>query len=292
MNIKGNPLRIPFDYIFLSFLLVLMFGCNQPKKEKIILTSSIPVKLIIQEITKDKILCDVLVPLGVSLHTFQPKPSDISKVENSLIFFYISDFLEPWILEKLEKKVAIFDLLPVELRMKFDNGQSYDSHFWTDPLAVESIVDTISSLISNVDPVNSHYYKENARKFREMLKKLAVEIDSVTKKIKGNTVFLFHPSFRYYLKRFGLVYGGSVEDVPGREPSPNYLTKLIERIRSSSKRVVFSESQLNPNSARMLAEASEAELFQIDPVGGTPETNTYEKLIWYNTQIFIKAFNK
>lgn len=283
---------MPTYYILLSFLLVLMLGCNQPKEDKVILTSSIPIKLIIQEITKDKIPCDVLVPLGVSLHTFQPKPSDISKVENSLIFFYISDFSEPWISKKFGRKVAIFDLLPLKFKMKFEDGQSYDTHFWTDPLAVESLVDTISSLISNADPVNSYYYIENGKKFKEMLKKLVAYVDSATMEIKGSTVFLFHPSFRYYLKRFGLVYGGSVEDVPGREPSPTYLAELIERIRSSSRRVVFSEPQLNPNHARMLAEASGARLFQIDPIGGTPETNTYEKLIWYNTQIFIKAFNK
>lgn len=283
---------MPLSYILLSFLLVLMFGCYQPKKDKVILTSNFPAKLIVQEITKDKIRCESITPLGVSPHTFQPKPSDIRKVENSLIFFYISDFSEQWISKKFEKRVAIFDLLPEEFRMKFEDGQSYDPHFWTDPIAVESLVDTISSLISNVDPVNSQYFKENSRRFKEILRKLVVDVDSVTKKIKGSTVFLFHPSFRYYLKRFGLVYGGSVEDVPGREPSPAYLAKLIEKIRSSSKRVVFSEPQLNPNSAKMLAEASGAELFQIDPVGGMPETNTYEKLIWYNTNILIKTFNK
>ncbi|MGQ9818438.1 MAG: metal ABC transporter substrate-binding protein [Candidatus Kapaibacteriales bacterium] len=283
---------MPFIYILLEFLLVLMLGCNQPNKGKVILTSGIPVKLIIQEITKDKIPCDALVPLGVSLHTFQPKPSDISKVENSLIFFYISDFSEPWISKKFEKKVPIFDLLPEEYRMKFEDGQRFDAHFWTDPLAVFSIVDTIAAIISNFDPLNTQYYKENASEFKEKLKKLVLDVDSTLSEIKGSTVFLFHPSFRYYLKRFGLVYGGSVEEVPGREPSPTYLMELTERIRNSSKRVVFSEPQLNPNSVKMLAEASDAELFQIDPIGGNLETNTYEKLIWYNTYIFLKAFKK
>lgn len=283
--------------MFRNVLLIVLFafiisGCSRKSSEKIILTSNFPTKLIVQEITEDRINCRSLVPIGFSPHTFQPKPSDIQNLENSLLFFYVSKTLEPWIAEKFDNSISLFDLLPEAYKLNFEDGITPDPHFWTDPLAVASIVDTVATLITKVDPENSQFYQHNAWKFKEKLLKLANEIDSVTQKIKGQNVFLFHPSFRYYIRRFGLVYAGSIEEIPGREPSPAFLAELIEKIKHSPMRVIFSEPQLNLHSAEMLSEVTGAKIYQLDPLGGYPETDKYEKLIRYNTQIFIRAFEK
>lgn len=278
--------------VLIIFPLVIILACSPKSKEKLILTSNIAAKLIIQEITMDKIKCESLVPLNVSPHTFQPKPSDVKNLEKSLIFFYVSDLMEPWVSRKFTRGIALFSIIPEQFKLNFEDGVTADPHFWTDPLAVASIIDTLGIIISEADPQNSYFYQKNANLFKSRLFRIVREIDSLTKDIKGREVFLFHPSFRYYLRRFGLIYAGALEEVPGKEPTPAYLRHLINKIKSSATRVVFSEPQFNPNSAKILSELSGAKIFQLDPLGGNPETETYEKFIRYNTEIFIKAFKK
>ncbi len=286
MNVKLMKKIIRLLAIIFSIALV---SCGGNEKGHIILTSNYPLKLILQEIVGTRIKVECLVPPSISPHTFQPKPSDITKIEKSALFFYTSDLLDHWISKSIENKISVFYLLPSSKKLKFEDGTIYDPHFWTDPTAVISIVDTLASIIASIEPENHDYYLTNANSFKIKLAQLDRIIDSMLTPIKGRTVFLFHPSFRYFLFRYGLKYGGSIEEVPGAEPTPNYLSRLIERIRESGTKAIFSEPQLNSNSAKVLAETANVQLYEIDPLGSNPQIGTFDKLLLYNVEILLKA---
>lgn len=268
---------------------VALASCGRNEKERIILTSNYPLKLIVQEIVGVRIKVECLVSPSISPHTFQPKPSDITKIEKTALFFYTSDLLDHWVSKSIENKISVFDLLPNSKKLKFEDGTTYDPHFWTDPMAVFSAVDTLTNIIATIDSENRNYYIARADSFKIKLTQLDSVIDSMLTPIKAKSVFLFHPSFRYFLSRYGLRYGGSVEEIPGAEPTPNYLSQLIEQIRASGAKAIFSEPQLNPNSAKVLAETANVRLYEIDPLGSNPKIDTFEKLLFYNAEIFLKA---
>jgi ABC-type Zn uptake system ZnuABC Zn-binding protein ZnuA len=286
MNLKSMKSIIRLVAIIFCVVLV---ACGRNEKERIILTSNHPLKLILQEIAATRIKVECLVPPSVSPHTFQPKPSDITKIEKSALFFYTSDLLDHWISKSIENKISVFDLLPNSKKLKFEEGTIEDPHFWTDPTAVISIVDTLANIIANFDPQNRNYYLAKADLLKIKLTQLDRNIDSMLTPIKGKSVFLFHPSFRYFLLRYGLKYGGSVEEIPGAEPTPNYLSELIKRIRESGAKAIFSEPQLNPSSAKVLAETANVKVYEIDPLGSKHGIDSFDKLLLYNTEIFLKA---
>ncbi len=270
-------------------LFVILAFCGRNEKGNIILTSNYPLKLILQEITKGRFAVECLVPPSVSPHTFQPKPSDIAKIEKSVLFFYTSDLLDQWISKSIENKISVFNFLPISKKLTFEDGKTYDPHFWTDPTAVIAIIDSLAKIISNVDAVNSSFYLANADTFKTKLAKLDISTDLRLNPIKGKSIFLFHPSFRYFLNRYGLQYGGSVEEIPGAEPTPNHISNIIDRIHKSGTKAIFSEPQLNPNSAKVVAEIANVRLYELDPLGNHLEIDTYEKLLLYNTEILLKA---
>lgn len=268
---------------------VALLSCGRNEKERIILTSNYPLKLILQEIVAPRIKVESLVPPSISPHTFQPKPSDITKIEQSALFFYTSDLLDHWISKSIENKISVFDLLHNSKKLRFEDGKTYDPHFWTDPTAVISTVDTLANIVATLDPENRNYYLAKADSFKVKLARLDRAIDSMLTPIKGKSVFLFHPSFRYFLLRYDLKYGGSIEEVPGAEPTPNYLGELIQQIQTSGTKAIFSEPQLNPNSAKVLAETANVQVYEIDPLGSKHGIDTFEKLLLYNAEIFLRA---
>ena len=100
---------------------------------------------------------------------------------------------------------------------------------------------------------------------------------------------LFHPSFLYLLKRYGMKYAGSIEPIPGKEASPQYIIEVTKRIQDLKVRAVFTEPQLARRPAEIVSESAGVPLFELDPNGGTQGKMTYEELMRYNAGVFAKA---
>ena len=100
----------------------------------------------------------------------------------------------------------------------------------------------------------------------------------------------FHPSFHYFLDRYGIRSAGTIESMAGQEPSPRQMASLVELIRLEKVEVIISEPQLSDAPVRALAEASGARIAHLDPLGGVPGRETYGELLRYNAQALLAAF--
>jgi zinc transport system substrate-binding protein len=264
--------------------------------------------MIIQEITGSDVEC--ILPNGASPHTYTPKPSDALKVAKASAFFFASKNLDGWA-EKMDSKntIELIRLIPKSLlveKSKFgdnhddhDHGEAenddsfnyeeYDSHFWTDPLTVKALLPMLVQKLAEIHPENSELYKKNSDSFKEELDKLDSEVSIITENIKTKSIFLFHPSFLYFINRFGLTYGGSIEWNPGQENTPNSLANLINLIKSANVKSIFSEPQLSDKAAKVLAEQTGTKVFMMDPLGGTSGRKKYRDFILYNANTLKEA---
>jgi zinc transport system substrate-binding protein len=77
---------------------------------------------------------------------------------------------------------------------------------------------------------------------------------------------------------------GIVEPQPAKGPSPRQIQALVERVRTDSVRVLFTQRQLPPRSAEVLAESAGLSIHTLDPLGGVEGRTTYETLILYNVR--------
>ena len=64
----------------------------------------------------------------------------------------------------------------------------------------------------------------------------------------------FHDAFPYLAQHYGLELVGVILDNVGAEPTARELADLVEKVRATGVRAVFSEAQFNPELARTLAE--------------------------------------
>ena len=61
-----------------------------------------------------------------------------------------------------------------------------------------------------------------------------------------------------------------------------YITKVLEVIKAKKVPALFRVPQLDPRLAKVLADEAKIPLGVLDPVGGGPQTDRYEKMIRFD----------
>jgi len=297
---------------FIALLLLVVSSCDSQYSKPIYVATSHPIGEIIKQVVGNRAKVEVLVQPGESPHTFSPKPSDAYKINSAKAIFYAAEILDGWA-AKLEggTKIEIIQFVSDDMLLTFDDMHKHeheenidhsdhnhnhdhshgviDPHFWMDPIVVKEILNKLVDTLSAIDPDNAVTYRNNAGIFEKRLDLLARQVGNLLDEVRGRPVFLFHPSLRYLLARYDLVYAGAIETSPGKEPSPKYIEQLVRKIKESGAKAIFTEPQLPREPAEIIAEAATVLLFELDPVGGIKGRITYPDLILYNAKILQKA---
>lgn len=291
---------------FIVFILAIT-ACSKKSEKITIVTTIHPIAEIIRQLVPDSVEVLCLVPPNQSPHTFSLTPSEQMKLENAVAIFYVSDELDGWATKTDNKnKYCLINMLQERYVLYFegehvhneseighqDSKQIKDPHFWTDPVAVRSIIDTLSFILINILKDYNHNISQigdKSIKFSVDLEMLDFKLRILLLPLENQPVFLYHPSFRYFLKRYGLNYMGAIEQSPGKEPTPNYIAETIQKIKSSNAKAIFSEPQLADKIAKMIAESAGVKLYMLDPIGGIEGRMSYFDLINYNAEVLKSA---
>lgn len=294
MNIKKI-----FFIIFLLFISIL-FNTKNSYAEKIKVIASIyPLGDFIKQVAGDNVGVRVLLPPGVSPHTFEPTSKAIKDISEAQVFIKIGSGLEFWA-EKIikssgNKKLIVIDcseglsLIKLQEKQHSHHISEYDPHIWLNPLNVIKIIDKIQETFSKVDPLNAALYKKNAESYKESIFKLDNEIANRVKNLKIKEYVTFHPAWNYFSKRYGLKVAGVIEESPGKEPGPKYINKIIKEIKRIGSKVVFVEPQFNPKIASVIAKEANAQIVYLDPIGGQKGKETYVEMMKYNISAIERA---
>ncbi len=286
-------------------ILLLLFSCRAESARPVFVVTGSPIDNIIQEIIGTRGKVAKILPPGASPHTYSPKPGDMAKAADAAALIYVSENLDGWAAGlNAKKKIKLIDLLPKEFRMvyaadgnahghedghKDEAGGAVDPHFWLDPMAVKAILPALADTLGKLSPENAEIFRSNAALFAKRLDVLNRQIEAKLAGVRGKNVFQFHPSFNYFLRRYGMNYGGVIELSPGKEPSPRFLANLGKKIKETQAKAIFSEPQLPEKPARAIADAAGVMLFIIDPVGGAEGRKNYSDLLLFNANVFRKA---
>lgn len=303
--------------LILHYLILIVLFSICINSQSYFTTTSYPVTMILQEITGIHAEVNTIVPPGVSPHTYALKPSVIRKALSSKAVIYLADEIDIWAADIPDvEKIALFSLLSEEDKIRFQKEKSideilgiisradtneiksdsaeldilpFDPHFWTDPITIKKIIPKLVDTLSSIDPLNAANYRINANNFLKRLELLDMRVKKIIMPVSGSFVFLFHPSFNYFLKRYGLIYAGTISHSPSKEITPKALGELIKKVQKSETKAIFSEPQLPDKPAQMIADEANVNLFILDPVGGYKGRQSYEEFILYNAKTFAKA---
>lgn len=157
-----------------------------------------------------------------------------------------------------------------------------DPHVWLDPTRAQLIVKAIADELAQVDAAHAAGYRERAAALDKDLAALDKEAEGRLKALSRRGFVTFHGSFGYFAEHYKLSILAVIEPFPGAQPTGEYVTKVLSVIKAKKVPALFSEPQLDPRPAKVLAEEAKIPLGVLDPVGGGPETDSYEKMIRFD----------
>lgn len=284
---------------FTACVFLLIFGCSNSEQKSGVVTTIYPFKAILQEIAGNRIKIKSILPAGVDPHTYEMIPSDLKTIQQASIFFYGAESLDGWAAKiETSNKVELIKLIPkeylIEIKMPhFHNGKveslGIDPHFWLDPLTVKAILPNIVNELIKADPSGEKDIKINADKFSIKLSELDKKIKLETKPLINRTVFMSHPFFSYFFARYNFDIAGSLEIAPGHQSSPKEIKDLMELVKEKNVKAIFTHKQHSDKPAKVLAEATGINQFELDPIGGIAGRTSYDEMILHNLSIIKQA---
>jgi len=236
--------------------------------------------MILAELVGDSTRVVTLVPQGASPHTYDLRPSGARAAQSSSAFFYVDEGVDGWAARvSAPKKFVVFDMLSESLKIRAtDDGDAhgvFNPHFWTDPLTVLEILPRLVSALDEVDRSGRSAHALMRDRFSSDLARLHEEIETALRPFEGTEVVVFHPSWAYFLERYGIDAVAVIEPFPGKEPTPKYLKHVIDVARAKEVKLIITEPQSPPRPAEVVAEAAGLTIVELDPLGGTEGRTTY-----------------
>ena len=229
-----------------------------------------PQKYFVEKIGGSLVHISVMVPPGANPHIYEPRPSQMTALSKSRIYFAIGVTFETVWLPKFAKlnprmRIVHTDKGIDKMAMvahHHDTPSSLDPHVWVSPPEVRIIARNILETFMEMDPSNSRTYQSNEEAFLKEIDRLHKDLTEIFKDKKGLKFMVYHPAWGYFARTYGL------EQVPveieGKEPKPEQLKGLITRSKKDGIKIIFVQPQFSTKSAETLAKAIGGEVIFAD----------------------------
>jgi zinc transport system substrate-binding protein len=275
-----------------------------------------------RRIAGDRIDVVLVLPPGRSEHSYDPTPREMTRIAGSRLALSVGLGMDEW-LTRVVRNAAGDDVRVVELgplveprdlsheevgeeaadeardALRTDGGAAEeehhhgpkDPHFWLDPTRLARASARIAEEFARLDPQGAPEFARRRTQFETEMTALDARIRQRSERWTRRTIVTFHGSMGYYAARYRLNIAAVIEPFPGREPTARYLSDVLAAVQRSQAAALFSEPQLDRHPAQVIADQSHVALYEVDPVGGTPGHDTYERLMLANTDAFERALH-
>lgn len=170
-----------------------------------------------------------------------------------------------------------------------------DPHVWLDPLLVrDEIAPRVAAALAAAAPEHADYFAANLDAFRTQLTALDEEIARRAERLVNRYFIAYHSAWGYFADRYGLVEVATVEEAPGKEPSPGWIVAVVELARKYGAGAIFAEPQFSDRAAKVIAEEYGGRVLILDPLGdeSIPGRDGYVELMRYNIAVIESGLGR
>jgi ABC-type Zn uptake system ZnuABC Zn-binding protein ZnuA len=238
-----------------------------------------------------------LVPPGGEVHTFDPTPSDLGKVADADLIVMNGLGLDDWLgaMARDSGSGATIVALGEDLDGVdyLGEGEAVNPHLWLDVRLGMRYAERIGESLAAIHPDDAALFATGTESYHARLDTLDAWAREQLAAIPeaDRRIVSFHEAFPYFAAAYDLEIVGTVIDAPGQDPSAGEIAALVEAIRASGAKAIFSEAQFSPDLVETVAQeagvAVESNLYS-DSVGDPP-ADTYEGLIRWDVERVVAA---
>ena len=240
-----------------------------------VVTTVFPLYDFARAVAGDDIELSLLLKPGTEIHSFEPTPADIIKIQQADLLLYIGGNNEIWVqrlLDSMEEMAprSLMLLNTVEAVTEEvvegmeaddkDEGLTLDEHIWTSPANAVKMINAIADALAKIDPAYAEEYQANAAAYREQIWQLDTEFkETVSTASRRIMVFGDRFPFRYFAKDYGLQYRAAFPGCSAdTDPAASTLAYLINTVRNNDLPYIFYIELSNENVARAICEQTGA----------------------------------
>lgn len=252
-------------------LCLMLCGCTaQPEKphdetKLQIVCTSFPAYDFAREIAGDRAELTLLIKPGSEVHSYEPTPKDMIRIQESDLFICNGGESEQWAKTLITPELNTIYMMgcvdTVEesadgIYNAEDGEPELDEHVWTSPLNAIKISEEICNALCKLDTDNAEAYKTNFVAYKAQLMALDREFRQVIKNSGKHTlVFADRFPMRYFALEYGLdCYAAFPGCSSETEPSAKTVAYLIDRVREDKIPAVLYMEFSNQKMADVICE--------------------------------------
>lgn len=256
--------------------------------------SILPQQFFVQQIGKNMVDVQVMVPPGASPATYEPRPAQMTALGKTKLYFAVGvPFESVW----LKKIIAVNPGMTVihtddGIQKRFmenhvceepgkhpEGGHEHphhipDPHIWLSPPLVMLQARSILVGLQRIDPVHQAAYAENYQAFISKLAVLDEQLRQLFADTENKRFMVLHPAWGYFAKTYGL--SQVPIEIEGKDPKPAQLGKIIAYARQNALKVVLAQPQSSARFAEQVVKAVDGKVVYADPLSSEWESNLLE----------------
>ncbi|WP_373089182.1 zinc ABC transporter substrate-binding protein [Zhongshania sp.] len=268
-----------------GLVLVWMFSNMAWAADKpVVLTSILPLQLLVGDIAGDAVTVDVLAPATVSPHDFQLRPSDMQRLRSADVVLWVGPAMESYLQKAVVNQSNAIALFPA-----LSLGE--DPHVWMDAEQVQHMARRIARVLSDRMPTRGAYFHANAARFSTEFRQYDKQLQLDVARLSGRPYLLLHDGFSRFERHYNLTEAQVVMPTSDRLPGARHIVELRSRLQNGEFACVFREPQYPAAMLNALTSGLDIPVIEIDPLGvGMKKADGFLRLYRQLGQAFLSCF--
>lgn len=222
-----------------------------------VVVSDPPIADLVRRVAGDAVKVSTVVPIGASGHNYEPRPEDARTlaeadvyIENGLNLNNVVTAFASVNYPSGTPHHALADAIPKTEILSTDSAKevashghahSYNAHFWPDPNYAIQYVNRIGQILAGFDPADAAGYSSRAAALVGQLQKMDQTFRTAIATIpkQNRKMVVYHDSWSYFGRRYGLPVLGAIQPTDFSEPSAAELRATIEEVRAAAVPAFF-----------------------------------------------------
>ncbi len=247
------------------------------------IASIFPLADFARQVGRERVKVDLLIPPGASVHSWEPRPSDLVKLKRADLILVVGEALEPWLSTFMEqdhpKRTQVIEAMegaPIvtlrhghEMAATTSTGHRHsgvDPHIWLDFKWDQVIVQRIADAFSYLDPADRSFYQANARAFQKKLERLDEDYRRTLSTCSSRVLVIGgHAAFGYLARAYGLKQLSLYGLGPDASPTSRHMVEIIKLIKDKGVKAIFFDEATSDRLAKTLALETGAHVLVLTP---------------------------
>ncbi|MFP5487262.1 MAG: metal ABC transporter substrate-binding protein [Acidimicrobiia bacterium] len=253
-----------------------------------------------------------VVPMGADGHTYEPVPEDARTLAEADMYIEngmnLNDVVTSFatsnypagtphhVLSEVIPESEIIYSDTAEEIAAHGHAHQVNAHFWPDPNFAIAYVNRITEILAGFDQADAAGYQQRGASFVAQLQQMdsAFRTALATIPEANRKLVVYHDSWSYYGRRYGLPVIGAIQPTDFSEPSANELRSTIDQVRAEAVPAFFG-SEVFPSDVLQAIEAETGSRYVADLSDdklpgepGSPE-HSYVGMMIANTRTIVTA---